>query len=350
MTDQNMPRPKITRRRTRRVTGTLCVVFIFLITVNAMALAKRINAKKRIYAPYLFVHDAGATPQGAASPNTTSPGNDIVGMSRQSGIKFFTLAFVVSSGGDCQAVWFPSLPLPQETSMAAQIFQLRKQGGDVILSFGGEDGLELAQTCKDVPSLQAQYQAAIDKYKVHMLDFDIESSAILDPDSIDRRNQALANLQASNPSLLISYTLGVLPTGLLTHGVDLLKNATLHGVVIGNVNIMTMDYSAGFDPNAMGQNAIEAANATIKQLQALNIDAPLGLTPMIGMNDVSLEVFTLDDAEKLTRFAKSNSRVRRVAMWSVERDQPCPAAQAVRPDCSGVPQARFSFSRLFGKF
>jgi hypothetical protein len=113
---------------------------------------------------------------------------------------------------------------------------------------------------------------------------------------------------------------------------------------------MTMDYNATFNPSSMGQNAIDAANATIKQLQSLALEAPLGLTPMIGANDVSPEVFTLDDANKLLRYAKSNHRIRRIAMWSVARDQPCLSAQGVLPDCSGVPQQPFSFSKIFGEF
>jgi len=183
-----------------------------------------------------------------------------------------------------------------------------------------------------------------------MLDFDIESSAIKDPASVDRRNQALANLQATNPGLLISYTLAVLPTGLLANGIDLLKNSLSHSVKTGNVNIMTMDYDPTFAPNTMGQNAIDAANAALNQLQSLGLDAPLGLTPMIGMNDVLPQVFTLEDANKMLRYAKSNDRVRRIAMWSVARDRPCAGTPGVASDCSGVPQKPLAFSRVFKKF
>jgi hypothetical protein len=222
------------RRAIRIVTPvlSLAVLLPFGAIASASASAKNGSPRKRLYAPYLFIRalDLG------------SSDNDMVKISRESGIKRFTLAFLVSSGSDCQAAWFPNLPMDQENTLAGQIGRLRKLGGDVILSFGGEGGLELAQVCNDVPSLQAQYQAAIDKYKVRMLDFDIESSAIKDPAAVDRRNQALAKLQAANPGLLISYTLAVLPTGLLANGIDLLKNSLSHGVETDNVNIMTMDY------------------------------------------------------------------------------------------------------------
>ena len=330
------------RRAIRIVTPvlSLAVLLPFGAVASASASAKNGSPRKRLYAPYLFIR----------ALDLASPDNDMVKISRESGIKRFTLAFLVSSGSDCQAAWFPNLPMDQENTLAGQIGRLRKLGGDVILSFGGEGGLELAQVCNDVPSLQAQYQAAIDKYKVRMLDFDIESSAIKDPAAVDRRNQALANLQAANPGLLISYTLAVLPTGLLANGIDLLKNSLSHGVETDNVNIMTMDYETMFAPNAMGQNAIDAANASLKQLQSLGLDASLGLTPMIGMNDVSPQVFTLEDANKMLRYAKSNDRIRRIAMWSVARDRPCAGTPAVASDCSGVPQQPLAFSRVFKKF
>ena len=331
------------RRAIRIVTPVLSLLAVLLpfgAVASASASAENVSPRKRLYAPYLFIR---ALDMG-------SPDNDMVKISRESGIKRFTLAFLVSSGSDCQAAWFPNLPMDQENTLAGQIGRLRKLGGDVILSFGGEGGLELAQVCNDVPSLQAQYQAAIDKYKVRMLDFDIESSAIKDPAAVDRRNQALANLQAANPGLLISYTLAVLPTGLLANGIDLLKNSLSHGVETGNVNIMTMDYETMFAPNAMGQNAIDAANAALKQLQSLGLDAGLGLTPMIGMNDVSPQVFTLEDANKMLRYAKSNDRIRRIAMWSVARDRPCAGTPGVASDCSGVPQEPLAFSRVFKKF
>ena len=233
------------RRAIRIVTPVLSLLAVLLpfgAVASASASANNVRPRKRLYAPYLFIR---ALDMG-------SPDNDMVKISRESGIKRFTLAFLVSSGSDCQAAWFPNLPMDQENTIAGQIGRLRKLGGDVILSFGGEGGLELAQVCNDVPSLQAQYQAAIDKYKVRMLDFDIESSAIKDPAAVDRRNQALAKLQAANPGLLISYTLAVLPTGLLANGIDLLKNSLSHGVETGNVNIMTMDYETMFAPQRHG--------------------------------------------------------------------------------------------------
>ena len=45
----------------------------------------------------------------------------------------------------------------------------------------------------------------------------------------------------------------------------------------------------------------------------------IGITPMIGLNDVLTERFTLQDAQQLTDFAIENN-VKELSMWSANRD------------------------------
>src|SRR5678816_4923408 len=89
--------------------------------------------------------------------------------------------------------------------------------------------------CTSVSSLQAAYQAVLNKYSVNSstpvrLDFDIEGGATTDTASIDRRNQALVGLKNANPNLVISYTLPVLPTGLVASGVNILNRVKASGL------------------------------------------------------------------------------------------------------------------------
>jgi Beta-1,3-glucanase len=58
--------------------------------------------------------------------------------------------------------------------VASQIAALRAIGGDVRISFGGEDGSELAQTCTSLSQLEAAYQDVISGYDVNKIDFDID--------------------------------------------------------------------------------------------------------------------------------------------------------------------------------
>jgi hypothetical protein len=266
-----------------------------------------------------------------------------------SGIKAFTLAFVIS-GKPCEPTWGGTVPVSTGEKVAAGIAKLREAAGDVLIAFGGYDGLELGQTCPDVANLQAAYQAVIDKYKVKILDFDVEHTAIEDPVSIDRRSQALKALAAANPGLQIDYTLPATPAGLTDLSVNVIKSAVRFGTPVANVNLMTMDYGAPVPTGAMGPNAVSAAGAALRQLKSLGLDARVGITPMIGVNDSAGEIFTLEDARVVVNYAQANSNaVALLAFWSVGRDNGA-CSGTVSPLCSGIAQKEWDFTRIFQKF
>ncbi|HEV3038404.1 MAG TPA: carbohydrate-binding protein [Candidatus Angelobacter sp.] len=308
------------------------------------------------------------TPKPTPTPTPPPPGarlfapyvdmslnnHNLAQISQASGIKTFTLAFIIDNGG-CKAGWaglgviLPNDSYPDLSTVSSLITPLQNAGGSVIISFGGAAGTELGQACSTAAAVQAQYQAVINKYGVKMLDFDIEGAPIADTAAVDRRNVALAALQKANPGLIISYTLPVLPTGLTQDGINLMVNAKSHGVNVNVLNIMTMDYGSTFNPNAMGQNAIDAVNATISQMNANGISVNMGITPMIGRNDVSPEVTTLNDSQQIESFAQRTSQVTRISMWSVARDNGG-CSGAVSPTCSGISQNTWDFSHVFEPF
>jgi len=264
---------------------------------------------------------------------TASPTQSLVSDSQSGGIKFYSLAFITADESTpCEAAWGSAVPLSQLSTflpnLDGDVRSLRGTGGDVIVSFGGEAGTELAQSCTSQSALQAQYQSIIDHYQVSHLDFDIEGPAVEDAASIDLRNRTLAALEAANPGLVVSYTLPVLPTGLVTSGINLLKNAIADGVNVSVVDIMAMDYGSSFPPDKMGQNAVDAANSLISQLKTLypsksdaQVRAMVGVTPMSGANDVAPENFTLADAQQLLSYAQG-AGITELALWSVNRDAP----------------------------
>ncbi|HEX4715778.1 MAG TPA: hypothetical protein VH164_12715, partial [Ktedonobacteraceae bacterium] len=147
---------------------------------------------------------AGRMPHAYAATSLPSsyfaPYQDVtIGPSLQSvvqatGQKYYTLAFITGNG--CNAAWGGTILLSQTGTylphLDSDISYIRGQGGDVIISFGGAAGQELAVTCGTVSSLQAQYQAVINHYSANHLDFDIEGGLQGDSTSYTRRNQALA--------------------------------------------------------------------------------------------------------------------------------------------------------------
>jgi hypothetical protein len=66
-------------------------------------------------------------------------------------------------------------------------------------------------------------------------------------------------------------------------------------------------------------------------------DAKIGVTPMIGVNDIASEVFKLSDAQPLENCARSDPNVARVSMWLVARDNGNSAgAHYASADSSGI--------------
>jgi hypothetical protein len=308
-----------------------------------------------VYAPYV---DMGLWPT-----------YDLVAAAQTHGIRYFNLAFIVADSTG-QPSWggYSEYRLGTEfdAKVRTQIAGVRALGGDVVVSFGGAAGSELAQVVTNVNTLAARYQAVIDAYGLTHVDFDIEGAASADRISIDRRNEAIAILQrnaaAAGRELHVSYTLPVLPTGLTQDGVYVLQSAVARGVNIGLVNIMAMDYGDSAAPNPqgkMGDYAIAAATSLFNQLKSLygtsktesQLWAMVGVTPMIGVNDVTSEVFDQQEARELLAFAEQKG-IGMIAMWSLNRDQQNAAGKLNYVDLksSGVLQSPFEFSGIFGQF
>ncbi len=231
-------------------------------------------------------------------------------------------------------------------SIADIIVNLKAAGGDSIISFGGANGSEAA-TFKDATSLAAAYQGVIDKYKVNSLDFDIEGAWVTNTQANIMRDQALVAIEKANPDLTVVFSLPVLETGLNADGLAVLNQAKKDGVRIDVVNIMAMDY--GGPVSDMGQASINAAAATIQQLKSIGLNAKVGVTPMIGVNDVAGETFTLANATALAQWAAAHSSdVASLGMWSLARDNGSTAGSPVASATgSGLSQADWAFSNIF---
>jgi chitinase len=300
------------------------------------------GASAKLYAPYIDL-------------NLTNS-QQLLTIAQQSGVKAFTLAFILS-GGACSPTWGGTTPVSNDllsngTSIQSLINGFRATGGDVIISFGGANGTELALACATPAALQSAYQAVINRYGATKLDFDIEGAATTDIASVRRRNQALVALRAANPGLQISFTLPVLPTGLVNSGVDILNAIKADGLAVDVINVMAMDYGPAVDNGGqMGLNATLAATATRAQIQAAGLTASVGITPMIGVNDVATEIFQLSDAQTLLNFANANPYVTRLAIWSISRDNgSCAGNPWASAECSGVAQANYQFSSILKAF
>jgi chitinase len=247
---------------------------------------------------------------------SSSTVGDLAADKAASGDSFYTLAFLIPQSG-CTPMWEAgNYALGTFTS---QVNTFKNSGGNVIVSFGGAAGGELAQTCTSVSSLTAAYASVVSAYGPR-LDFDIEGGPLDDTASISRRDQALAALQAQNPAVQVDFTLPVAPNGLLGNSINLLNDAKAKGVKVNLVNLMTMDFGNGHNPL---NDAESAANAVHGQLGGIYTGLSsaalwnlIGLTPIAGQNDDN-EFFSQSDASTLESFAAGNG-VQELSFWEVD--------------------------------
>ncbi|MCU1681282.1 MAG: cellulose-binding family [Amycolatopsis sp.] len=299
-----------------------------------------------IAAPFV---DIGSWP----TPNLTQ-------IAETTGLRAFSLGFIVDGGSACVPSWFGAYSMSQGFEQA-DIASLRGINGDVKPSFGGESGTELAQSCTDVTALTAGYQSTIDAYSLTQIDFDIEGAAVADPASVDRRSQAIANLQtaakAKGKTLSVTLTLPVLPSGLTSQGLYVVQSAINHGAAISTVNGMAMDFGDSEAPNPsgkMGTYAINSAQGLHSQLAPLypgKTDAQIwnmiGVTPMAGQNDNASEVFTQADMNQLLTFA-GQQHLAELAFWDVTRDGN--ACTGSLSKCTNISQTPYEFSKIIAPY
>lgn len=288
------------------------------------------------------------------------PTANLSAMSAATGVRTFTAAFVTTETGTvCSPAWggYAAYAVGGPGDFSDIIAPFQATGGRVIVSFGGAFGPEIADTCTSDTELHAAYQRVIDRYRVNRLDFDIEGTSIANVAANQRRARVLAQVQRQNARagrpVAVTLTLPVMPDGLTADGLRIVREFAAAGVAIAAVNVMAMDY--GDEYVAMGAHAISAARATAAQLKTIPAFrrlstaqrmALVGITPMIGQNDIASEVFTIADASAVAAFAKANG-IGMLAWWEMTRDKPCTVVGEGLSTCSGVAAPQWAFAKAF---
>jgi hypothetical protein len=344
----------IRRRLACAFTVTAALLWATAGNVTQVAAAAYTPLPAHVYAPYYETYLA---------PNTPS----IATTAQQSGAKYFTLAFLQSTGkNSCSLDWNGNSAQPL-SYYASDIAALRANGGDVIPSFGGysadQGGTEIADSCTNVSQIAADYESVITTLGVTRLDMDVEAKSLNNTAGIDRRNKAIAMTEAWAASqgipLQIQYTLPVEQYGLDPNGEAVLQNAVTNSATVNSVNIMVFDYYiAGEGTVNMGQAAINAATNTHAQLAtiypsltAAQIWNREAMTMLPGIDDYpkKTEVTYLPDAQTMLNFAQANG-MNLLSIWAIQRDNGgCPGTRDSNT-CSGITQNTWDFSHLLEPF
>jgi hypothetical protein len=305
----------------------------------------------RVYAPYF----------------ETWSRNHIFRMATRSGAHHLTLAFIQApKRGSCTPAWNGDPRRPTAAGGYLRgIRALRRAGGGVVPSFGGYSAdhalTEIADSCTRLGKLVAAYESVVRTYGVTRLDMDVEDRSLSHLAGIDRRNRALALVEAwavrTGRRLRLQYTLPVEPAGLEADGLHVLRNAVRNGARVDVVNIMVFDYYDGTTTDMAGA-AERAARGLHTQLHALypgrsarRLWAMEGLTLMPGIDDYphKTEVTSVADASTVRQFAAAMG-IGTLSIWAIQRDNGGCPGQIGSDTCSGIVQPVWAFSHTLEPF
>ena len=211
----------------------------------------------------------------------------------------------------------------------ANIAALDRAGLDYIVSTGGAAG---AFTCSSTDGMATFLRRYMTPHMVG-LDFDIEAGQSVEQIGALVRSAKYA--ESLYPGLRLSFTLA---THAASDGSRASVNAKGDAVVRAvlasglrnyTINLMVMDYGSQASASIcvvanglcdMGRSAIQAAR-NVRDVYGIPF-GKLELTPMIAVNDVASEVFSLRDVDTVVAFAM-NEGLGGLHHWSLDRDTPC---------------------------
>ncbi|HEX7815055.1 carbohydrate-binding protein [Dyella sp.] len=250
-----------------------------------------------------------------------------------------TLAFAT---GECGSENWGGVPGASFAS--ANMAALDAAGLNYVVSTGGAAG---AFTCASTAGMDAFLQRYMTPHMVG-LDFDIEAGQ--SDAQIQALVQSAVHAESRYPNLRYSFTVATFAASDGSRGsVNAKGDAVIRAVLASGlrnytINLMAMDYGLTPSPAIcvvidglcdMGRSAVQAAE-NVHATYGIPLDR-IELTPMIAVNDVANEVFTLQDIDTVVDYAVAHG-LAGVHPWSLDRDTPCKDGQTTAsPVCNSLP-------------
>ena len=263
------------------------------------------------------------------------------------GVKWFTMAFVLSSGG-CTPKWDGSRPLTGGVDQQT-VTKVRAAGGDVIPSFGGASGNKLESDCSSAAALAGAYQQVINAYGLKAIDIDIEGGTYSNGTVQQRTIDALKTVKAANPGITVYVTF---PSDRTGPDNSMINRAASSGLTVDGWTIMPFDFgAAGQDMAALTEQATDGLKNTVKSAYGYSDDQAYrhsGISSMNGITD-SNETVTVGNFQTILGYAQAH-HLARLTFWSVNRDRPCSGGNPGDDTCSGVSQNAWDFTRTFAQY
>lgn len=275
----------------------------------------------------------------------------IVDGKRISGPGALTWAFAT---GECGEEKWDSETADQVA--AANVASFDQAGVDYIVSTGGQGGVFTCATDEGMEKFIRRYES---KHLIG-LDFDIEAGQTAE--QVDSLIKRIKVAQAKRPHLRYSFTVA---THAASDGSRKSLNAESEGILNAirrndlrefTLNLMVMCYGPAQKSVCvldragacdMGKSAIQAAH-NVHQKYGVPY-SQIELTPMIGVNDVVSNVFTLADARLLAGKVKK-MKLAGLHFWSLDRDKPCTEkVEGASAVCSTLPVEAGAYHRILSK-
>ncbi|GHE90993.1 hypothetical protein GCM10018785_67110 [Streptomyces longispororuber] len=241
---------------------------------------------------------------------------------RASGIKWFTMAFILARNG-CNPAWDSQRPLTggvDETTIKS----IRAAGGDVVPSIGGWSGNKLGPNCATPQALAGAYQKVIDAYRLKAIDVDIENTDEFESPAVqDRVLGALKIVKQNNPGLRTILTFPTLNTGPNSWGNRLIERSKALDANIDNFTIMPFNFGGHADMYGHTVRATEGLKAKLKAVYGWSdaeAYAHIGISGMNGSSDTG-ENTTPQIWTQIRDWANAH-HIGRLSFWAVNRDRP----------------------------
>lgn len=205
---------------------------------------------------------------------------------------------------------------------------IRNNGGDFTISFGGLLQNNFFEKTDDVDVLVNTYLQIIDGFNLTRIDLDIEGSSQHPYTNNTTNAKAIKKVQELT-GVEVVLTLPVMPEGLIDAGIQTFRTYIEEGVDICAVNIMAMCYgSSYYDKYDTG--SIEALDNTMKQIKTeySNIGTTLsdsqaykkvGITTSIGDEGYGHPIFTTEYSSLVVNHC-IDKKINFVSYWSLNRD------------------------------
>lgn len=311
--------------------------------------------KPFVFSPYFDIHVAlqpePVNPEPASAWTRTKSLLGVPASVFPEHVKALTLAFAT---GECGQEHWAGLGYKQ--MLENHVVGLRRAGISHVISTGGAQGVF---TCASEQGMEEFINHYSSRY---LLGFDFDIEAGQSELVINALVQQIGTAMQRHPNLRFSFTLATVASteadqdSINAQGQLVMKAIQRAGLNNYFINLMVMNFGSATPDNCVVVDLARCDMAASAMQSVQNFSRRYGVplarievTPMIGVNDVTDNVFTLTDANLLTRFVQ-NQGLGGLHFWSINRDGPCLAElAAVSAICHGLPgTARLAFTNTMG--